>query len=125
MTDMLRAGLDWLDSVRNEHMTCTVTFARGESTVQVSATVGKTEYSQTDEYGIERRFETRDFLIRTADLQLDEKAVLPSVGDRITQTEGDKDYVYEVLSPGGEPHYRYCDPYMKTLRIHTKLVGEE
>ena len=31
--------------------------------------------------------------------------------------------LYEVMAPGGEPPFRYSDPYRRTLRIHTKHVG--
>lgn len=125
MTDILQNGLNWLNGVRNAHMTNTVTYARGESTVQLPATVGKTVFRQSDEFGLVMHFETRDFLVSTADLVLDGQRVLPCPGDRITQSEDGKDYIYEVMSPGGEPHFRYSDPYMKVLRIHTKNVGGE
>jgi hypothetical protein len=48
---------------------------------------------------------------------------LPVAGDRIRETVGERVFVYEVLAPGNEPHYRYSDPFRKLLRIHTKYVG--
>ena len=71
------------------------------------------------------KIESRDFLILTADLVLAGAATLPQRGDRIKETSGDKVYVYEVLAPGKEPHYRFSDPYRKTLRIHSKQVDLE
>jgi len=32
--------------------------------------------------------------------------------------------IYEVMSPGNEPHFRWSDTYRQTLRIHTKHVGQ-
>jgi hypothetical protein len=50
--------------------------------------------------------------------------VRPS-GERHGEADGDQVFVYEVLAPGGEPPWRYSDPYRRTLRIHTKHVGTE
>ena len=61
----------------------------------------------------------------TTDLLLAGVPVLPERGDRIRETQGATTYVYEVMAPGKEPHYRYSDPYRKTLRIHTKHVSTE
>jgi hypothetical protein len=60
-------------------------------------------------------------LIQTADLSLGE----PQRSDQIRETQGAKTFVYEVMAPGKEPAYRFSDPYRKTYRIHTKLVGTE
>ena len=32
---------------------------------------------------------------------------------------------YEVMAPGGEPVWRWSDPYHQVYRIHTKCVSEE
>jgi hypothetical protein len=34
-------------------------------------------------------------------------------------------FVYEVNAPGGQPPWRYSDPYRKALRIHTKHIGTQ
>ncbi len=66
-----------------------------------------------------------DFLVRTEDLVLAEELTLPERGDRVREVGGGKVFVYEVMAPGKEPHFRYSDPYRKTLRIHTKQVDVE
>lgn len=124
MTDMLRAGLSFLNAQRHAHMSSSVTYARGAFSVVLNATIGKTAFRQTDDYGVIRRYEMRDFIVQASDLVLNTETVLPEPGDKITQTENDIDYVYEVMSPGDEPHYRFSDAYMMVLRIHTKLVNE-
>ena len=125
MTDMLEQGASRLDDQRHQHMTRSVSYARGASTVAVQATVGRTEFEQADEYGIVHKTESRDYLIRTADLVLDGQATLPKRGDQIRETDGSTTVVYEVLSPGDEPVFRYSDPYRKALRIHTKHIATE
>ena len=125
MPDLLEQGSAWLEDQRTRHMSRTVTYVRGVDSVDVAATIGKTAFEQTDEYGVIHRTESRDFLVLTADLVLDGTATLPKAGDRIRETAGDQVFVYEVMAPGGEPPWRYSDPYRRTLRIHTKHVGTE
>ncbi|MBE3123763.1 MAG: hypothetical protein IMZ65_03080, partial [Planctomycetes bacterium] len=50
---------------------------------------------------------------------------LPERGDRIREPQDGKTFVYEVMAPGKEPHYRFSDLYRRTLRIHTKQVATE
>ena len=40
MSDLLQDGLDWLEEQRREHLSRTVTYRRGASSVDVPATVG-------------------------------------------------------------------------------------
>ncbi len=89
------------------------------------ATIGRTEFEIAGDYGVIERVESRDFLVLTEDLVLVGNATLPERGDRIRETRGTTTYVYEVMAPGQEPHWRYSDPYRKTLRIHTKQIATE
>ena len=125
MADLLEQGAQFLDEQRHAHMTRTVEYLRGGSSVEVAATVGQTTFEQADEFGGIQRLESRDFLIRTAELILDTELVLPQAGDRVRETVGDQVFVYEVMAPGSEPPFRYSDPYRKALRIHTKHVATE
>ena len=125
MGDLLEEASGWLDEQRIQHMSKAVTYQRGETSIDLLATVGRTVFHIDDGTGVLERIESRDFLIIAAHLVLDTEPTLPQRGDRIKETSGDKVYVYEVLAPGREPHYRFSDPYRKTLRIHTKQVDLE
>lgn len=125
MADMLEQGASWLDDQRHQHMTRAVSYVRGASTIEVQATIGRTIFEQADEFGIVTKTESRDYLIRTADLVLDGQTTLPKRVDQIRETDGTTTFVYEVLSPGDEPVFRYSDPYRKSLRIHTKHIATE
>lgn len=125
MADLLEQGAAFLDDRRHTHLTRTVTYERGVSSVDVAATVGRTVFEQADESGFIRKVESRDFLVRRTDLILDGSAALPKAGDRVRDTDGSQTQVYEVMAPGGEPPFRYSDPYRKVLRIHTKHVATE
>jgi hypothetical protein len=105
------------------HASVDVVYERGAEQVPVKATIGKTEFELDDGSGVVVRIQSRDYLIPAADLQLSGSPTLPVAGDRIRETQGDKTFVYEVMAPGNEPHYRYSDPFRKLLRIHSKHVG--
>ncbi len=125
MPDVLEKGLAWLDDQRHAHMTRTVVYQRGSDAVEIAATIGRTEFEQVDEHGVVQRIQSRDFLVRAADLVLAGAPTLPKAGDRIRETVGTQTFVYEVMAPGNEPPWRYSDPYRKALRIHTKHVATE
>jgi len=125
MPDLLEHGAAWLEDQRTRHMSRMVTYLRGNDSVNVAATIGRTEFEQADEYGVVHRTESRDFLVLAVDLVLAGKAELPRAGDRIREADGDQIFLYEVMAPGGEPPWRYSDPCRRTLRIHTKFVGME
>ena len=126
MTDLLERGSQWLEAQRHEFLTRTVVYQRGDDSVQLQATVGNTVFRFDDAHGGVTRYVSRDFLIRVEDLVLDGEAVLPKRGDRIREPHGEQVHVHEVMGPGrDEPHWRYSDPHRRTLRIHTKQVGQE
>ena len=125
MGNLFECGNAWLADQLKAHGSSEVTYQRGADQVEVQATIGKTEFEVDDGSGIIQRFQSRDYLIQTDDLQLGGQATLPVAGDRVRETVGDQTFVYEVLAPGNEPHFRYSDPFRKVLRIHTKHVGTE
>lgn len=106
-------------------MTRPVLYQRGTVQAEVAATIGRTEFEQFDEAGIVHRVESRDFLVRTADLDLGDGPTLPKAGDHVRETVGSTVFIYEVNAPSGQPPWRYSDSYRKALRIHTKLIRTE
>ena len=122
MADLLEQASDWLDGQRVAHLSKPVTYRRGDYSLEVAATVGRTVFEIDDGYGAIERFESRDFLIAAAELAVNGAPFEPQTGDLIAETVGQQTLVYEVLAPGKEPCWRYSDPYRKTLRIHTKQV---
>ena len=121
MADLLGKALGWLDEQCQRHLSQTVTYRRGEQTFAVLATVGQTSFEQADDGGAVIQQQVRDYLIRTADLQLG----LPERGDQVIETVGGRAFVYEALPLGDEPCWRYSDPYRLRVRIHTKQVQSE
>jgi hypothetical protein len=125
LTNLLQTGSSWLADQMKTHASVDVVYERGAEQVPVKATIGKTEFELDDGSGVVVRIQSRDYLIHAADLQLSGSPTLPVAGDRIRETQGNKTFVYEVMAPGNEPHYRYSDPFRKLLRIHSKHVASE
>lgn len=125
MGDLLDRGSAFLEDQRHRHMSRTVVYQRGSDAKELQATIGKTEFEQADEAGLIHRTESRDFLVRAADLDIGSGLILPRAGDQVRETVGTSVFVYEVNAPGGQPPFRYSDPYRRTLRIHTKHIGTE
>jgi hypothetical protein len=126
MADILHAGQEWLADQLKEHASRQVVYQRGLQQVSVQATIGRTLLKLDDGYGgVRMEWTDRDFLIQSADLVLGAAAVTPERGDRIRETVGEKNSVFEVMPYGGEPPWRFSDPFGKLLRIHTKFVGVE
>lgn len=123
--DMLARGMEWLTRQRTAHLAQSVTYVRGADSVTLHATIGRTVFEIDDGNSLLQKYESRDFLVLTADLILDGTAKLPERGDQIRETQGATIYVYEVLAPGQERPWRYSDPYRQTLRIHTKHIETE
>lgn len=125
MGDLLEQGAAFLDDQRHRHMSRPVVYRRGADAKEVQATIGRTEFEQADEAGLIHRTESRDFLIRAADLDLGAGPIQPKAGDQVREQVGTQVLVYEVNAPGGQPPWRYSDPYRKVMRVHTKFVGAE
>ena len=125
MGNMLEDSSAWLEAMRKKHLASSVKYCRDGECVIVQATVGRTVFQIARDMNPFERFESRDYLVTATDLVFQGNAVLPRRGDTIREEQDGKVYVYEVMAPGTEPHFRYSDPYRKTLRIHTKLVGME
>ena len=125
MSDLLDQGSAWLEGQRKKHATREVTYRRGVDAVVVKATIGRTLFEQDDGAGVTVCMQVRDYLIDTADLVLASEPTLPAKGDRIEEIDAGQKHTYEVLPLGGEQHWRYSDPYRRTLRIHTKLIATE
>jgi hypothetical protein len=125
VADLLSKSSAWLEDQRKKHRTVDVTYRRGVDSVAVKATIGRTLFEQDDGAGVIVRLQVRDYLIDTADLVLAGEPTLPAKGDRIEEIDAGQKHIYEVLPLGGEQHWRYSDPYRRTLRIHTKLIATE
>ncbi len=110
----------WLARMKQRHESCRVVYQRANEFVELRATIGKTVFENDDGAGGIVRLESRDFLVPPSKLVLNSAVTEPERGDLVREIDG---RVYEVLSDGNEPCFRYSDPYRNLLRIHTKKVS--
>ncbi len=122
MVDLLQSGQDWLAGKLKTYASQSVTYQRDSAEAELQATMGRSTYQQDDGEGIVTRSQVRDFLIDTSDLVSSSIGSLPRRGDRIHQSEGETTIVYEVMSLGNDPPWRFSDPFRIKLRIHTKQI---
>ena len=85
--------------------------------ITLLATVGETIF----EDGHRNTIKSRDFLVSNKFFKY-----IPKRGDLLTEFIGDEEREdFEVYAPNKEPCFRYCDPYKRILRIHTREVRSE
>ena len=120
MANLFQKARGWLHTTALRAAGVTVTYARGASSLTVSAIVGRTVFSSNALDGPRIEFGDRDYLIQATDLTIGE----PAIGDRITEIIDGVTRVFEVLTPGtGEPAWRWSDPAHTVYRIHCKRVS--
>ena len=88
----------------------------------LQATVGQTRYEQDDGYGAIIRAHVRDYILQWSDLVLDGVQVEPEAGDEIVEQVGERAHVYEVMSLGNQPPWRFADSSHLLIRVHTKQI---
>jgi len=123
MQNMLAEAETWLGSQLREHVGVRIVYRRGEEAVELPATVGKTIFEVSDQFG-QQSWESRDYLVESVALVFSAGTITPARKDRIWELRGGLTSVYEVMAPGKEPCFRYSGPGRQSLRIHTKLVEE-
>lgn len=101
-----------------------VTYWRGSDFVSVTATPAEERYLVDDGEGYLQQMHARDYLLAASDIDFGGGATPPARGDLIKETIGGAVHTYEVVALGGESHYRYMDPGLSMVRVHTKLVSQ-
>ena len=99
-----------------------VTFTQGGESASITAAVGSRTHEVDSEFGL-LTIDTRDYICKAEDLVISGSTVKPQMGDTITETIGDDDYVFEVVNTGNDACYEQADPSKKYLRIRTQLVS--
>jgi hypothetical protein len=119
MADVIRSGAAWLADQLAASAGATVEYRRGANVATITAVVGRSVFESQDQSGVSESWESRDYIIKTADFPHSE----PLRGDRIVETLGSDSIVFEVVSPRGVPLFHHGDPFHSTIRVHTKRVG--
>ena len=121
MADLLASGASWLADRLAASAGRTVRYVRGQTTVNITATVGQSLFEAAGQNGVMERWESRDFVIKTGSFPLG----VPERHDRVIDTQGGADVTYEVAAPRGVPVWRYGDGFRATMRIHAKAIADD
>jgi hypothetical protein len=119
MPDLFAKAATWLANQCQQSLARPITYRRGGLSVVAKATVGRTNYEIDEGNGVMVRSQSRDYVMRAADLVLGGVRVVPQRGDRIEESP---DLVHEVVSVAGQNEWSYADPSRVLMRIHTKEV---
>ena len=112
---MIKSGIEALRAIQMANVASEVVYRRlGGEALSIKAVVGRTVFRSSDESGIWTRIEMRDFIVGKALIDFE-----PQVGDEIEFLG----CTYEVLSPNGEPAWRWSDAFHTAYRIHAKHTG--
>lgn len=121
MPDLLKIGATWLARMQKENAAQWFTYQRGNSSIRIRATLGRSVFDETDSAGLITRVESQDFIVQVPDLEIDGLATEPAKSDRIIDAAGNQ---FDVRPVGNEPCFRYTDEHRIQFRVHTKKVGE-
>lgn len=121
--DLLQEGAQWLAGMLASHASRPVTYFRGQRSVVVPATRGRTQYESLRADGLVEQRVTVDFLIRVSALALDGEPIEPARGDRLEQVDGGVRRVFQVIAPAELREFQ-TDPWRTMYRIHCQLEGD-
>jgi hypothetical protein len=121
MADMLSAGAEWLADQFAASASLTVAYKRGANSSQFVATIGKSMFESSGQNGVTEQWESRDYIVKTADLPYGE----PLRGDLIVEDIGGVSVFYEVAAPRGVPLFHYGDAFQHLVRVHTKRADKD
>ena len=121
MADMLSAGAAWLADQFAASASLTVAYKRGVNSSQFVATIGKSMFESSGQNGVTEQWESRDYIVKTADLPYGE----PLRGDMIVEDIGGVSVFYEVAAPRGVPLFHYGDAFQHLVRVHTKRADKD
>jgi hypothetical protein len=113
---MLSVGAAWLADQFAASASLTVAYKRGVNSSQFLATIGKSMFESSGQNGVTEQWESRDYIVKTADLPYGE----PLRGDLIVEDIGGVSVFYEVAAPRGVPLFHYGDAFQHLVRVHTK-----
>ncbi len=119
----LQTGMQWLDAQRHRTMAVDVVYQRAGAidTKPGKATPARFGGDTLLETELEIQSNARDFLFQRAFFEIDGVFNEPGHGDTITiQATGE---VCQVANEGADKHWRWCDPYCTTLRVHSHTVS--
>jgi hypothetical protein len=97
------------DILADADLASTVTYARGEASVDLAAVGTELRQEEEREYAARVTARSRRYLVDAADLVLDGAETLPRRGDTITETIDGYDCTLEVFDQPGIGPWKYAE----------------
>lgn len=95
-------------------MTAHITIRRGGCSVyKIPATVGRSHFTEINQFGVLERVTTMDLIIPSSAMTR-----LPGPNTPEENDEYICDKQYQPVSVGGRPMWRWCDGYHRNIRVH-------
>lgn len=123
MTNLMQRAAELLSASLAANCSEAVVAIRGTEHCDLSAAFGQTQFQVDDASGGLLLWESHDFIVPSSTYEFGGEVCAPQRGDIIEKSLGEQTLRYEVLGPGKEQVFRYCDPHRTLLRIHSKLIG--
>jgi hypothetical protein len=117
VADMLADGVAWLAGQLKTAAGRVVTYQRGGDSVDVTATIGRSQFESANQSGVTEVWESRDYIIQKVDLPFGD----PQRGDVLLEEVNGDVFTYEVSAPRGIPVVHY-DAFRYMARVHSKLT---
>ena len=116
MADMLSDGAAWMADHLTVSASITVAYRRGANSSPIAATIGKSMFESGVQNGVTEQWESRDYIVKTADMPYGE----PIRGDLIVEDIGGVSVLYEVTAPRGVELFHFGDAFQNLVRVHAK-----
>jgi len=121
MSDILQDAATWLAGKQKSFLAQTITYTRGNDSVEITAMAAKSTYQVDNGHGIIEEVTLQDFIIDAADLIIDDIEILPQRDDIIEWGVAGVATRFLVCGMPGVPPFQR-DAYRGRLRIHTKEI---
>jgi hypothetical protein len=127
MSTLMARGMTFLGDALKTGAGVVVSYTRANRTATLTAVAGDQQQQAQPRLTTQAAviaWSQRDYLILAADFADAGFAGPPQKGDRITESVGGAETVFELLSgPSGEPCWRWSEADRLTYRCHTKRVS--
>jgi hypothetical protein len=126
--NILEDGAQWLADQMEAYVSSSVVYVRGSQQCQLDASLGRTQFEVTDQVGMLQNVDSHDFILRSAEMLFDGEQFIPKAFDSIHIVRGGVTHQYTVVQYGNSLDspgqiYRWCDPFGKQIRVHTRYEG--
>lgn len=118
MANLINLGANWLAKQLKQHASKSVRYRRTNDEIAIDAVLGRSEFVVVGDDEAITRVHTRDYIVVTAELKLNDVAIVPREGDLIF----DGDETFRVSAPNNETPYQYVGTERFQIRIHSQRV---